>query len=695
MFKIFKKPILIPIMIFFYTIIFSYAMIIKFYALKTYAYDLGNYNQALYTTLFGHKILYYTADLPATGGSMLAVHFCPILLMILPFYAIYPAPPTLLVLKSFILGLGALPVYWLAAYFLKNKYWGYLFAAIYLLNPALQGINWFDFHPEAFFPTFCLFSLYYGFREKWLQYVLCSILTLTTTEYAAVLVLIESLYFLWVKKKETIDSLKALKNLRPRNISKQFIYPFLTMILAIIWFLIAIKVITLFSSKNPMIHGGAPQWSILGAEGTLSIPLRILLAPQKAIAALAYDFPIKMVYLVIIFGSTAFFALLSPKSLIMTLPWLIAALFSNYYPFYYIGNQYPAFLLPYVMVGSIIGAKKILELGKRKDLQFMEQRKLACLMLAVALFFSLLSSPLYGLHLGNWPDLTYGLDRITKHEEILMCLLRLIPQNASILTQQNIFPLVSSRINAFVIPLGSFYPPGTSFNSTLNEWITRCDFILVDLKTSVFETYLVYTYINTYANNSFKVYASSDGIILLRRDFRNEPYIFDSYKVTLNWINLTLINGDVVLDSDSTSQRVFLHKEHQEPLNDFCRGSIVLPPGEYKATFRLKTTNNSSSEKIAVISVFSFPFVLKITKFGDENSGHKYFFELQKSDSTVICSKKILFGRDFSKPNVYEEFNLTFSISTPAAIEFDITDVSENTNLFLDLIKVIQLKALP
>ncbi len=678
-------------MILIYAFVFSYVTVIRFYALKTSAYDLGNYNQALYTTLRGYGFLYYTADLPVTGGSMMGVHFSPILLMVIPIYALYPTPPTLLILNSFVLALGALPLYWLGKYMLKTRFWGMLFSAVYLLNPVLQGIIWFDFHPEAFFLTFFLFSLYYGLKGEWLKYVLFTILTLMTIEDAAVLILVGSFYLLLVRRKETTHSLQILRRLEFRSTSVHFKYPLITMILAIVWFFIALRVISTVSPNNPMIKGGATQWSILGADRKLSVPLQLIMSPQRAFAALTCDWPLKLTYLFIVFGSTMFLSFLSLKTLILTLPWLMISLLSNFSSFYYIGNQYPAFLLPSIMVGTIIGARRFLEFASKKNMLFNGQKMLASIVLITTLIFSFLSSPLYGLHFGNWPTLTYGVEQITEHDKIVVQVLSKIPSNASVITQQNIFPLISSRTISFVIPIGSHYPPGTDFNTTLNEWLQQSDFVLVDLKTSFLETYLIYACIK---DKPFGVYASNDGVILLKRDYVGQPVLFEPYSILLNWDDLTLISGEVVIDPNSTSPKVFLHRAHTEPLNDFWRGPPApLPPGEYEATFRLKATNNSFT-KIATISVFGFRLELNTTKYGTETSGFWFSFSLNKTHTIVYASRE-LFGSDFSKPNVYEDFKLKFSLPLPAVIEFSATNVSPYTDLYLDWINATQLSVSP
>jgi uncharacterized membrane protein len=690
-----SENLLAGLAILLYTVVFSSVMILKFYALRTYAYDLGNYNQALYTTLHGHGLLYYVADLPVTGGSMMGVHFSPILLMILPIYAIYPAPPTLLVLKTFVLALGAYPLYRLAKYCLKASQWGLLFSVAYLFNPVLQGINWFDFHPEDFFPTFCLFSLYYGIKGDWAKYLLFVVLALTTTEHSAILVLVNSLYLLWINRSKIKSSLQAVRYFELRKMDAAVKYPTSTAILAVSWFFVAIEVILLFS-PNPLVKGGASQWSVLGANGIFDIPLKVLTSPQNALSALAYDWPLKLVYLLILFGSTAFLSFASPKSLILTLPWLSVSLLSNYSPFYYLGNQYSAFLLPSVMVGAVMGTRELLERTSEKRRVFKIQRAAPILLLISTLVFFVASTPLYSLHLGEWPDLTYGIPTVTEHDRLVSQFASLIRPNESVITQQSIFPLVSSRSNSFVIPLGSFYPPGTDFNTTLNQWIQQADFILVDSKTSLFETYLVFAYMRDFGiQDHFGVYASEDGIALLKRSYSAEPVLFAPYTARLDWTNLTLINGKVVMDVNSSSEKALLHGAQKGSASDFCRSSLLqLQPGNYDAFFRLKIANCSSDFSVTIGLVES-PLELDVYRNGTESSGYRFYFTLRYADFNVTRVSKELIRSDFSKPDTYEEFKLTFTLDVPSVLTVIATEVSSCTDLYLDWIDLAQTHALP
>ena len=130
-----KPQHLVWIFIISYTIFFSWYSILKHYAFLTTAFDLGIFDQALWSTLHG-KFLYTTLH-GEEASVTFAHHFQPILLLILPIYAVYQSPETLLVLQSFFLALGALPIYWIARKKL-NELAGLVFSASYLLYPALH-----------------------------------------------------------------------------------------------------------------------------------------------------------------------------------------------------------------------------------------------------------------------------------------------------------------------------------------------------------------------------------------------------------------------------------------------------------------------------------------------------------------------------------------------------------------------------
>ena len=87
-----------------YGVVFSNFTVLKHSLFQTSGWDLGVFDQALYTTLHEGKLFYYTADLFLNpSGCYFAQHLSPIMFLVLPFYAINSSSVTLLVFKSFIL----------------------------------------------------------------------------------------------------------------------------------------------------------------------------------------------------------------------------------------------------------------------------------------------------------------------------------------------------------------------------------------------------------------------------------------------------------------------------------------------------------------------------------------------------------------------------------------------------------------
>jgi len=97
-----------------YVIIISSVAIVRHNAFRTNAWDLSIYAQSLYTTLNHGKLLYYTCELPGNpAGSLFGIHFSPFLFLLLPIYALFQNPVTLLVLRPIAISLGLIPLYWI------------------------------------------------------------------------------------------------------------------------------------------------------------------------------------------------------------------------------------------------------------------------------------------------------------------------------------------------------------------------------------------------------------------------------------------------------------------------------------------------------------------------------------------------------------------------------------------------------
>jgi len=176
---------------------FSFLSFRRYEALDTGGYDLGNMDQAAWNTLNGCIL----CETNVEGiDRRLAHHVEPIFLLIAPLYLIYSNPRTLLLLQTVVVALGALPVYWLARDKTKNAWVAVVFAALFLLFPALQSATLDEFHPVTLAPTFLLFAFYYLVRGKTVPYIIFLLLALSCKENISLLVIMLGLYVLFVRR---------------------------------------------------------------------------------------------------------------------------------------------------------------------------------------------------------------------------------------------------------------------------------------------------------------------------------------------------------------------------------------------------------------------------------------------------------------------------------------------------------------
>jgi uncharacterized membrane protein len=149
----------------------------------TPAYDMGIFDQGIWL-LSRFKAPFVTI----MGRNLFGDHTSFILLLLVPLYWVYPHAAALLVVQSFVLALGVLPVYLIARRRLESTILATILAGAFLLHPALQWGNLEQFHPECFLVPLIGFALYAAIEWRpWLLVVTAG-LALLVKEDAALLI---------------------------------------------------------------------------------------------------------------------------------------------------------------------------------------------------------------------------------------------------------------------------------------------------------------------------------------------------------------------------------------------------------------------------------------------------------------------------------------------------------------------------
>ncbi len=611
-----------------YATALSIVTILKNNTFLTSGFDLGIFNQSFWTTLFEHRFFYSTGDLSFNpNGSFFGVHFSPILFLLLPFYAIYPSVEILLVMQSVILALGAFPVYWMARDKLgKNA--GLVTSIIYLAYPPLIFMNLNDFHLEAFTSTFFLFTVYYLEQEEWLKYLIFMILALSTIEFAPIIGVFVAFY-----------GFRLYLNKKFRNVKTARKCLVLTILVSILTFVLAFKTKEFFNNFTSPLP--SPFHHIL------SNPIQIL-------SVFFADWGAKMLYIITLLGPLAFLPFLALEPLIMAIPWIGFSFISTYPPYYSIYYYYSGFVVPFIFVALV---EAIERLGLRQT------RKIFSILL--------LSTAIFGLYLpvAAGTPWNYQLPTTSNRTEFIREILPLIPSNASILTQNDLFPHVSSRVEAYM-----YIPKGTD---------TSIDYILVDVASVWYKWQqldifgerippIAYTQ-DALRNGTHGVLASADTLILLKKGYAGEPVLFAPHISTCNYNTLATTNSSVIEDPTSASKHVLYFGENNIAGAFQYVSSTDLPPGLYRVTYCIKVNGT-----------------LEIAQ-----SDHVLTVNVTTASSKILLAEKQVYNTDVLSADQWFNVSLSFGLRVPTEAMTFSGFVTGNNSVYLDYLTVEQLSPKP
>lgn len=482
----------ILIVIIAYVIIYSSIEIAIYRSFKHFTWDLGIFNQALWNTVHG-KLLYYTVEPYYTRtGCFLGAHFSPIILLALPFYLISMNGENLLVISTIVVAIGAFPAYELANYFFKNEKVATIAGILYLFYPTLQGVTLSGFSPESFQVTCFLFILLYLVKNDFRKLSISTALGLLTHEASAPVIAFIGIY--GCKKNP-----KTIKN-------KGFLVSLIIVVASILYFPFAYEMRRFFGWT------GAPslwqEWSLMGAKSPEEILIKVFLNPIGAITSLTSDWMAKMLYLILLLFPYLFLPILGWEGLIPAIPYMSISLLSTYRLYYTIEGHYGAFTAPFLYLGFLYGIDKI-----RKKHAKISVLKLTEISFLITLTISLLIL----LPFASIQYKTFDVDE--EHNSLVRDFILKIPQNASILTQSNIFPHISNRLNAYTIAPPTWGSNYVEFNKEILTSLSTAniEYVLLDFASKLpysSSAYFIYIHFIIPNKHRYTLCYAEDGILL-------------------------------------------------------------------------------------------------------------------------------------------------------------------------------------
>ena len=339
------------------TILFGALALLRHWTFHSTASDLAVFDQVMWNTVHGRFMESTISLARCEPHSFFGDHFSPALLLLVPPYALFPHPETLIVAQTISLALGAWPIYLLARRSLPTSAQRLVWVAAYLLSAPLSFIALYDFHEITLAVAPLGFAVYFLATRRTMPMVLCLVLALLAKEEVALIGVGFGVALAFQGRWRSSAVVIAG---------------------SIVAFVVTLQVII------PAFAAGAP-YQYLGRYASLGrdegeIARTLLLDPLRVLSVLVKgEIGSKIVFVLSLFGPGLGLALRSKWALIPSLPPLGYLMLSDYGGEHTLHNQYGAPLIPLALGASILG---VAALGERW------RRRVTVGVLASSLFFA-------------------------------------------------------------------------------------------------------------------------------------------------------------------------------------------------------------------------------------------------------------------------------------------------------------------
>lgn len=590
-------------MIAFYSIVFSHYTIMRHHSFRSDAWDLGLIVQSIASAVRGRLFTNNVELFFSPSGSYFGVHFAPVLFIVVPFFYLARSVETILVLQSVVLALGAMPVYLISIRMLKDRVATLFIAVSYLLNPLLQGVNWYDFHTQAFFPLFMLLAIYFLERGSTAPFLFFLLMSLSTIEQAAYFILAYVPYSLLNMRGRE----RGLKNYGGRFLSKKIFHlfsgPLIMLMSSAAWIILSSAIKSAVNPNPPPEIKAASKFHLLGVSDPAEIPVKLLFDPPSVLRALQYEPDKKIFYILLTFAPSCFLALFSPLALLPVFLWLFVAALSNWTPYYSPSFQYSSFVLPFTHIALIDALGKMfggLDAGEIRALI----RRVSALMLLMGVLLAIFLSPISFVHgVGSYDYLRdYGVSAPSMVEESVKRVILEIPGEPLILTTPRVFPHISVNPNAYTIP--PINHPSPELFKTFIEGLknsVKFDYVLIASFWNREEANLIYAEF-VKPSGDYGLLIRGAGLELYKRGYIGPPE-----NITIRFTFRELYAYDVKIAGDTSSEagKIMVLSASTLSVREVWYGPYVaLPPGKYTARFRIKV-DRILSGKLIDLEVYS------------------------------------------------------------------------------------------
>ena len=613
-----------------YSIVYSSLTLLRYLSFNAGVADLGMVGQILFYAFRGGLIVSSSNPHPISMNKLI---YIPLSIV----YYFFPSEQLLLVFQTVWIALAAIPLYLISLKVMNNRNVALFFGLLWLLYYPMAGVNWFDFHFMALFPTFFL-SGYYFYLVNRTRYSFVFMILAAVTDYLVVLTVL--FFGLYLYLKDIRYGKNPLKNYFAHAVS--------------------ITSIVLF----------AAIYFYFGPGYTSSV------AHVTAVNIAPPSVTTKLYYIVAMMLPLLFLPLFGLDLMFLAVPFLAFIYLNNYTPYvqteYY---QYPALISPILFIAAIKGFSRIrmprVRINYKKT-----KRVLIIILVLFNVFLISFLTPAGQLVTGNSVNSQIGFafsgntgsyntaSNIEIHQYdyyLRNDIIPLIPRSVPVLIQDNMPELAQDYYN--------WYMPGTLPNGTVPQYI------ITDPYSQSYVSPFFYTIpqgvnswnlTNTlYSTGRYGIYAETDGIVLLKLNYTSVPVLYIPYEQVFSPQDFTFNSN-----SYSSNGITYISNVTGGALGWYGPNSF-LNPGSYRVTLNM-TDSNSVPED-------NFQFQVTYPSYFD-------------GPQNTVFSKNITF-QDFGSANTQKSFSFEFNVTGFGCyVQYRAFNMNWQGNIGLKSISVIQNK---
>ena len=470
---------LVVVLVSAYALIFGTLSIRSYFAYSNGGMDLGIFDQAVWNSLRGRLL---ETSIPPDARVLIGARFSPILLAFVPLYTVWSSSLVLLIIQTLGIALGAFPIYWWARRQIGCPM-SLIVVTSYLLFPALQYVNLFEFHEISLSVPLLAFATFFLLRQKYIPFLVCLGLVLLVKEEMAFVVSAFGLYVLLIQRKRWLGIGLVLFGAFWAVLLLEYVLPFFRGAEGYYFF------------SHGMTGGAYERYGYLGK----SLPEIVTTLVTRPFYVLEHVFIVpKIEFVLLLLVPLALTSLFSPEIMILTLPTFGIILLCDLYLIYSIRYHYTASLLPFLFFAAIVGIQRIWRWRNYSEIdRHARGVALGALLLTASILSYYFQSP--GPLARNFDPARY---EVNTHTAIGQALFQSIPAEAIVLVQTGLIPHVTDRRSVYEFPAIPFF------------W--QAEYLVADTTQPWYQRFKG-TWENVLASGYFQVVTQPDGYLLARR----------------------------------------------------------------------------------------------------------------------------------------------------------------------------------